>query len=118
MKNIIDCINEAIGDHRTQIAGSIKHDSCPGHVMQGKNHKKVFKKGDVVYINPSQDGDEITGTSLKHKEPRPAKIIGIRILKSSNNYPGSQYLIDYSYEDDDRNVYTKNAKDIWNEIHI
>ena len=118
MKDIIECINEAIGDHRINMKGSIKHDSCPGHVMQGGNTKKVFKKGDIVYINPTQDGDEITGTPLKNKEMRPAKVVGIRVLKSTANYPGSQYLIDYSYEDDDRNVYTMNAKDVWNEIHV
>lgn len=118
MKNVIDCINEAIGDHRTNIKGSIKHDYCPGHVMQGKNTKKLFKKGDVVYVN-YEESDEITGTPLKDKSFRPAKIVGIRVLKSSPSYPGSQYLIDYSYDDEDnRNVFTKNAKDLWNEIHI
>lgn len=119
MKNIIDCINEAIGDHRTNMKGSTKHGSCPGHVMQGGNTRKVFKPGDVVYVNYEEDG-EITGTPLKDKKFRPAKIVGIRVLKSTGNtYPGSQYLIDYSYDDEDnRNVFTKNAKDIWNEIHI
>ena len=117
MKQIIDYINEAIGDHRTQISGSIKCDYCPGNEMRGKNHKKDFKKGDLVYINKDQDIDG-DGQDLKNVELKPAKIVGIRVLKSSTSYPGSQYLIDYSYEDDDKNVYTKNAKDIWNEIHI
>lgn len=118
MKDIIDCINEAIGDHRVNMRESIKHDSCPGSVMHGNNHKQVFKKGDVVYINKNQDIDA-NGTQIKDKDLRPAKIVGIRVLKSSTGYPGSQYLIDYSYNDEDnRNIYTKNAKDIWNEIHV
>lgn len=118
MKQIIDYINEAVGDHRTQMAGSIAHDSCPGHVMHGGNHKHVFKKGDVVYINRNQDINS-SGTQLKEKDFRPARVVGIRVLKSSKSYPGSQYLIDYSYDDEDnRNVYTMNAKDIWNEIHV
>lgn len=119
MKDIIDFINEAMGDHRINMKGSIKHDACPGCVMKGENHRKVFKKGDIVYIN-TEDADEITGTPLKDKNFRPAKIVGIRVLKATTgDFPGSKYLIDYSYDDEDnRNIYTKNAKDIWNEIHI
>ena len=117
MKNIIDYINEAIGDYRYGVSNSTKIDKCPGSVMQGRNHKKTFQKGDIVYINKDQDIDS-NGKDIKNANLKPAKIVGIRVLKASNNFPGSQYLIDYSYEDDDRNVYTMNAKDIWNEIHI